>query len=59
MMLGFLISLGSTLRLLDLMKGNPEPFAVMYSVGNLIGLCSTCFLYGPWSQFKKMFAPTR
>lgn len=31
----------------------------MYSLGNIISLCSTCFLYGPWTQAKKMFAPTR
>jgi hypothetical protein len=56
---GFLLSLGSTFRLLQLLKGNPEPFATMYTIGNIIGMCSTCFLYGPWSQAKKMFAPTR
>jgi len=31
----------------------------MYTVGNIISICSTCFLYGPWSQAKKMFATTR
>jgi hypothetical protein len=51
--------MGSTFRLLELLKGNPVPFAITYTIGNVIGICSTCFLYGPWSQFKKMFAPTR
>ena len=46
-------------RLLQLIAGNPVPFATMYSLGNIISLCSTCFLYGPWTQAKKMFAPTR
>jgi hypothetical protein len=59
MSIGFLISMGSTLRLIDLLKGNPDPFAITYTVGNLIGICSTCFIYGPWTQAKKMFAPTR
>lgn len=58
-LIGFLLSLGSTFRLVQLLKGNPEPFAIMYTLGNIIGMCSTCFLYGPWSQVKQMFAPTR
>jgi len=57
--LGFFISMGSTFRLVKLLKGDPEPFAVMYTIGNLLGLFSTCFLYGPTSQVKKMFATTR
>mmetsp|Transcript_3669 Transcript_3669/g.5740 ORF Transcript_3669/g.5740 Transcript_3669/m.5740 type:complete len:189 (-) Transcript_3669:5-571(-) len=59
LLLGFLISMGSTFRLLKLLRGDPEPFAIMYTSGNLIGIGSTCFLYGPWAQIKKMFAPTR
>lgn len=59
LILGFLISLGSTVRIVELLKGNPEPFAIMYTLGNVLGVCSTCFIYGPWSQAKKMFAPTR
>ncbi len=46
-------------RLIQLLEGNPTPFAVMYTLGNVISICSTCFLYGPWSQAKKMFASTR
>jgi hypothetical protein len=57
--LGFLISIGSTFRLIALLKGDPTPFAVMYTVGNVVSLCATCFMFGPWSQAKKMFAPTR
>ncbi|CAK9831651.1 Vesicle transport protein SFT2A [Anthophora retusa] len=34
-------------------------FAVFYTLGNIISLASTCFLMGPFNQFKKMFAPTR
>jgi hypothetical protein len=59
LVVGFIISMGSTFRLIKLMEGDPEPFAVMYTIGNVLGLCSTCFLYGPWAQMKQMFAPTR
>lgn len=58
-LIGFLISMGSTFRLVKLMRGDPVPFAVMYTLGNIIGLASTCFLYGPWKQIKQMFAQTR
>ncbi|XP_076548201.1 vesicle transport protein SFT2B isoform X1 [Osmia lignaria lignaria] len=34
-------------------------FAVFYTLGNVISLASTCFLMGPCSQLKKMFASTR
>ncbi|OQV22430.1 Vesicle transport protein SFT2B [Hypsibius exemplaris] len=34
-------------------------FAVFYTLGNLVSLGSTCFLMGPVSQVKKMFAETR
>lgn len=57
--LSFLISMGSTVRLVSLLKGDPEPFATMYTIGNVLGIASTCFLFGPLTQFKKMFAPTR
>ena len=56
---GFMISLGSTMRLTQLMMGKPTPFAVMYTSGNIISICATMFLYGPWTQAKRMFAPER
>ena len=31
--LGFLVSMGSLFRLVQLMEGNPEPFAIMYTSG--------------------------
>lgn len=34
-------------------------FGVFYTLGNVIALMSTCFLMGPVSQCKKMFAATR
>jgi hypothetical protein len=35
------------------------PFAIMYSLGNIIAISATCFLYGPYAQLKKMFEFTR
>jgi hypothetical protein len=57
--IGFFLSLGSTFRIIEILKGNPYPFAVIYTLGNLVSITSTCFLYGPWSQLKKMAASTR
>ncbi|CAL1543061.1 unnamed protein product [Lymnaea stagnalis] len=34
-------------------------FAVLYTIGNILSLVSTCFLMGPLNQLKKMFATTR
>ena len=35
------------------------PFALLYTLGNIVALASTCFLMGPVNQIKRMFAPTR
>ena len=59
MILGFILSLGSLTRILQLLTGNPTPFALMYTIGNIVSISSTCFLYGPWTQAKKMFSRTR
>jgi len=34
-------------------------FGIVYTLGNLIAMSSTCFLCGPLAQIKKMFAKTR
>jgi hypothetical protein len=39
--------------------GSTTKFAILYSLGNIIALCSTCFLMGPVAQIKKMFASSR
>jgi len=54
-----LIEFGSFFRIVELIEGNPKPFAIMYSFGNIISICSSFFLAGPYTQLKKMFAPTR
>ena len=52
--LGFVLSLGSFMNFIELLQGNPVPFVVMYSLGNIVALCSTMFLCGPKSQWKSM-----
>lgn len=37
----------------------PLPFALFYTIGNILSILSTCFLMGPMKQLKKMFASTR
>jgi len=51
---GFLISFGSFFRFAKAMAGQPAPFAVNYSLGNIIALCSTGFLVGPCRQLQNI-----
>ncbi|KAF9390086.1 hypothetical protein CPB97_009983 [Podila verticillata] len=53
---GFLISILSTLALAT---GQLATFAVFFTLGNILSLCSTSFLIGPGKQIKTMFAPVR
>jgi hypothetical protein len=57
--LGVVVELGSFMRIVELVGGNPKPFAVTYSLGNVIAICSSFFLAGPYKQCKSMLAPTR
>ena len=38
---------------------NLVSFSILYTLGNIVALASTCFLMGPVNQIKKMFAPNR
>lgn len=53
---GSLTSLCSTLALA---KGDIPSFACLYTIGNVISICSTGFVWGPTRQCKKMFHKTR
>jgi Got1/Sft2-like family len=44
---------------IELVEGRPVPFALNYSFGNLLSLCSMTFLCGPQKQFKNMFDEKR
>jgi len=56
---GVVISLSSMMSFSKMIAGNPAPFAIKYSLGNTIAICSTCFLMGPKTQLKRMSHPTR
>ena len=56
--IGFLISIGSLFRFVRL-SSDPTSFAVAYTIGNIVSLCGTSFIVGPWRQIKNMFASSR
>lgn len=45
----------SLLRFTELITGNPGPFALTYSCGNILSIAGTSFIVGPCNQMKKMF----
>merc|ERR1740130_645646 len=44
---------------LSFWSGHIVTYAVLYTLGNMIALCGTCFLFGPKRQARQMFAPCR
>eukprot|EP00040_Diaphanoeca_grandis_P029354 m.171741 g.171741 ORF g.171741 m.171741 type:complete len:188 (+) comp31660_c0_seq2:223-786(+) len=56
LVLGFVMS-GLGILLLGL--HNILGFAITYSVGTIISISSSMFLFGPWYQIKRMFKETR
>ena len=56
---GFLLSFGATGRILDLVKGDPRPFVVYFTMGVLLQLVSSCFFAGPQKQVSQMFDEKR
>ena len=59
MVLGYVLSFGSFFRFRDLMAGNPAPFVVYATVGNIISLSGSFFISGPRAQLTKMFHEKR
>lgn len=57
--LGWTLSIASFTSFSRLVSGNPTPFAVKYTIGNLISLASSAFLVGPAKQLRQMTHPTR
>ena len=43
----------------QLIEGYPIPFAVNYTVGNILAMSASGFLCGPKKQFRNMFDDTR
>jgi len=56
--IGWILTLCSAFAITSIAT-HPTRFAVLYCMGNVIALISTCFLFGPWSQIKNMFKPVR
>ena len=57
--IGYLITFASFGRFMELVEGNPYPFILFYTVGNVCALLASTFLCGPKRQFKSMFHETR
>mmetsp|Transcript_15702 Transcript_15702/g.21818 ORF Transcript_15702/g.21818 Transcript_15702/m.21818 type:complete len:199 (+) Transcript_15702:1190-1786(+) len=57
--LGYLITFTSFSFFVQLMAGNPVPFVMVYSIGNILSLLSSMFLCGPQRQLKNMFDEKR
>jgi hypothetical protein len=56
--LGWLLSLLSLVAVPQIAL-HPEKFALLYTFGNLVSLCSTACLWGPCAQLRDMFKPVR
>ena len=37
----------------------PHKFAIIYTLGNILALFSSCFMWGPMAQLRDMFKPIR
>jgi hypothetical protein len=60
MIAGYLLSFGSFWRLGSMLTtGNPIPFVVNATVGNVLALAGSCFLSGPKTQYEKMWHDSR
>mmetsp|Transcript_47602 Transcript_47602/g.74331 ORF Transcript_47602/g.74331 Transcript_47602/m.74331 type:complete len:103 (-) Transcript_47602:458-766(-) len=49
---GLILNCFSVVRIAELLLGNPVPFAVCFTLGNLLSMGSMCFLVGPMRQCK-------
>eukprot|EP00618_Florenciella_parvula_P025742 CAMPEP_0119544182 /NCGR_PEP_ID=MMETSP1344-20130328/54577_1 /TAXON_ID=236787 /ORGANISM="Florenciella parvula, Strain CCMP2471" /LENGTH=181 /DNA_ID=CAMNT_0007588635 /DNA_START=74 /DNA_END=620 /DNA_ORIENTATION=- len=59
MFIGCIIEFGSFFRFMNLVEGDPAPFAEMYTLGNVVALSGTFFLMGAKKQCRQMFHKTR
>ncbi|KAG8465839.1 hypothetical protein KFE25_005409 [Diacronema lutheri] len=56
---GILLSLSSMFSFTKLVLGQPRDFAIKYTFGNVLAICSTGFLIGPGRQLRNMSASSR
>ncbi|KAJ1453902.1 Got1/Sft2-like family-domain-containing protein [Pelagophyceae sp. CCMP2097] len=54
-----LLSIGAFTRLIDLVRGNPAPFVIFYTMGNILAIIGSLFLSGPKAQCRSMWDKTR
>mmetsp|Transcript_14901 Transcript_14901/g.21999 ORF Transcript_14901/g.21999 Transcript_14901/m.21999 type:complete len:170 (-) Transcript_14901:326-835(-) len=59
MLIGYVLSFGAFFRFTKLLEGDVAPFIVIWTLGNVVSLCGSCFLFGPKSQCDQMFHATR
>ena len=59
MVIGYLLSFGSVFRINALLHGNPLPYIITATLGNIVALAGSCFLSGPRAQMKTMFHKRR
>ena len=59
MVAGYLLSIGSFWRIHDLLTGDPLPFVLNATIGNIIALAGSCFLMGMHQQINRMFHKKR
>ena len=59
MVAGYLLSFGAFFRIKDLLIGNPMPFVLNATVGNMIALAGSLFLSGPRNQLRRMWHESR
>ena len=52
--LGWFISFLSVISVGSIVT-DPARFAFPYTIGSLVSICSSFFIWGPWKQCKKMF----
>lgn len=57
--IGWIINFASLAKIPAVLEGRATGFAMLYTLGNLVGIASTCFLWGPCGQIKKMFEKIR
>jgi len=48
---------GSWTRLIQLAQGNPTPFVLLFTLGNIVSVLGSFFLNGPYNQARKMVGP--
>ncbi|CAM9353247.1 unnamed protein product [Chrysoparadoxa australica] len=56
---GLFLTMGSMFRIMQAVTGRPLPFVIYYTLGNVVSICGSFFLYGPTKQVKQMFDSKR